>query len=152
MNNLLKILFIVICFLTLQHLLELIFMSILAKLGVAYMNLDARGENFEEIVEGIAVYYFYTMPLYLGSAYILLMVTFLFYRSRKKELGFSVVAFMHIIVTLILFLVLWFVFGNGFETITNPLLSLLLAGLVIYYFASRLKKPLIQQKDAIVIA
>jgi hypothetical protein len=141
-----KILVVAICFFILQNVLELIFMSILAKLGITYMDVEVRGESFVDVIEGISLYYFYWQLLYAAPVYLVLIIAFLLYLFRNKEISFKNIAIIHLVVSLLVFLVLWFAFGNGFTFIVNPLLGLLLAAGLIYLLASQFKKPLIKYK------
>ncbi|MDQ0105043.1 glucan phosphoethanolaminetransferase (alkaline phosphatase superfamily) [Chitinophaga terrae (ex Kim and Jung 2007)] len=121
-------------------------MSVLAKVGVVYMDVEVNSESFMEVIEVISVYYFYSKLFYFAPFYFVLSVAFTLYLSHNKEISFKNIAIVHIVVSLLIFLVLWFGFGNGFGFIANPLLGLLLAGFLIYLLALLSRKPLISHK------
>lgn len=146
MINFLRIFGAFLCCFILQSVFEIIFMSVLGKLGVVYMNVEVKGESFREVVEAISVYYFYSKLFYIAPVYFIITIYFTFHFSRNKEISFKNVAIVHLAVSVLIFLILWFGFGNGFTFIANPLLGLLLAGLLIYLFASQFRKPLIKHK------
>lgn len=141
-----KILAAFLCCFILQSIFEIILMSVLAKLGIVYMDVEVKGESFKEVIEAISVYYFYSKLYYITPAYFVLTVASTLYLFRNKEISFKNIAIVHIVVSLLIFLVLWFGFGNGFTFIANPLLGLLLAGFLIYFLILQFRKPLIRQK------
>lgn len=137
-----------LCCFILQSLFEIILMSVLAKLGVPYLDIEVRGESFKEIIEVISVYYFYSKLFYITPFYFVITITFGLVFFRNKEVSFKNAAIVHIGVNVFIFLVLWFGFGNGFGFIANPFLGLLLAGLLIYLIASQFRSPLVRHKSA----
>jgi hypothetical protein len=124
-------------------------MSILAKLGVVYMGVETQGESFTEVVEVISVYYFYSKLNFVAPIYFLLTIAFTIFYSRNKEISFRIAAIVNIVVSLLIFLVLWLSFGNGFAFIANPLLGLLLAGFLVYLLASRFRKYFVRRSGRI---
>src|SRR5262245_48223325 len=135
MIKFLKILSAFLCCFILQSILEIILMSVLAKMGVSYMDVEVKGESFKEVIEAISVYYFYSKLFYTAPVYFVLTVASTLYFFRNKEINIKSIAIVHFVITLLIFLVLWFAFGNDFTVITNPLLGLLLAGFLIYLLA-----------------
>ncbi len=146
MIRFLKILTVFLCCFILQSIFEIILMSVLAKLGVVYMDVEVKGESFKEVIEAISIYYFYSKLFYVAPVYFVLTIASTLYLFRNKEISFKSVAIVHVVVSLLIFLVLWFGFGNGFTFIANPLFGLLLAGFLIYFLALQFRKPLIRQK------
>ena len=136
----LKIFFILLLFFILQSVFEILLMSFFAKIGIAYMNVEVRGESYREVIEAVSVFYFYSKVFYFAPAYFIISIVSIFYLSHKRDITLKVIAIVHLLVNALLFLVLWFYFGNGFGLILNPLLGLLLAGLIIYFLASKNRK------------
>jgi hypothetical protein len=149
MIKFLRIVIVFLCCFILQSVFEIILMSILAKLGVVYMGVETQGESFTEVVEVISVYYFYSKLNFVAPIYFLLTIAFTIFYSRNKEISFKIAAIVNIVVSLLIFLVLWLSFGNGFAFIANPLLGLLLAGFLVYLLASQFRKNFVRRSGRI---
>lgn len=138
-----KLLLVVIVFFMVQCIFEILFMSALAKAGINYMSVDVQGESFIEVIEGISFFYFYSKVLYVAPFYCLLTITIIFYFFQGKGISLKNISVINIIVNILLFLVIWFAFENNFSFIANPLLGLLLAGLLIHILTSKFKGQLV---------
>ena len=149
MIKFLRIVIVFLCCFILQSVFEIILMSILAKLGVVYMGVETQGESFTEVVEVISVYYFYSKLNFVAPIYFLLTIAFTIFYSRNKEISFKIAAIVNIVVSLLIFLVLWLSFGNGFAFIANPLLGLLLAGFLVYLLASQFRNNFVRRSGRI---
>ena len=149
MNIFFRILVIYIAFFVIQSCLEILIMSALAKFGISYMDVEVRGESFKEVIEGIAGYYSYSKLFYLFLPYLVICTTFTLFSSRGKDMQLKGLAIVNIVVNLIIFIVLWFGFGNSFRFVANPILGLIISGWIIYFFASRIKSPISRIKKNI---
>lgn len=140
-----KILLVVICINVLQFCFEIVVMSVLEKIGLSYMDTNSGGESFIELIIATAGFYYYSR-LILMTIDIPITIGLILYFSRNREISFKSIAIVHVAVNLTVFLVLWLAFGNALTMIANPLLGLLIAGLLIYLFASKFRNPLIRRK------
>lgn len=140
MRKVLNILFSFLFYFIFQNIFEIIIMSLLLKVGVSYMGLETRGESLIEVIIGIAVLYTYSKLLYSASIYIVIALGSTLYIFRNKIVGYKNIATVHIFVSLLTFLTLWFCLDNNLKYITNPLLALLLSGGLIYIITLKFNK------------
>lgn len=145
MQRFFKVFLVVICINIIQFCLEILFMSTLEKIGISYTGMNGTGETFKETFVGTIGYYYYSR-LILFAIYTFVTTVATLYFFQHREISVKSIAMVQVIGSLLVFLVIWFSFGNSFALIANPLLGLLLAGLLIYFFASKFRKPLIRQR------
>ena len=144
MKKFVKIFCLFVCCFILQSFFEIILMSLLAKFGIHYMNMDAEGESLIEISEGLAVYYFYSRLLYMGPIYLIFSLSLSGYFYKKEYVTIKRVILAHIFVYVAVFLALWFGFGNGLSPIINPLLGAVCSGFLTYFLIPLLVKKRIE--------
>lgn len=117
-----------------QSFLEVLVMTILAKLGIPYMDFDGGGESIIELLTGIAYYYSMSKVLITALPYIALM--FLGYKIYRRP---DFVLF-NLIISLVLTIIFWLYFDNPVREMLNPVLGTLIAGLFIFFIGRNMGK------------
>jgi len=124
-----------------HYILEVIVSSIFAKLGLPYIPRDWINSSMHlfEIISGTA-YFLFLIRVKLSVIYILLtMVIAASYLFLRKEISYKKIVFIFFIVsTLILFSALVY-YGNTLTEMWNPLLSVVMSGVLIYLAVSKNK-------------
>ncbi|MDQ0109559.1 hypothetical protein J2T02_004703 [Chitinophaga terrae (ex Kim and Jung 2007)] len=126
---LIRVSFVLFIFL-LQYALELLIMAVLAKLGVSYMGMEARGESYNEIFIAFCSFFLYPKLIFMSAPYFLIMLICL--KFIRSDIGFErKIVYVNACISIGLFLILWFAYSNGFKFLINPLLGISLAALVL---------------------
>lgn len=128
-----KILFRIVLLFTCQSILEIILMTLLDKLGIYYLY-DTKKALITEIFlrNGLTIFYKF---IYLIIPYLILMLI-ANYAIKRGGVSYLKLATLSIPINFILFIGLWWYFHNNLKDILNPLISTVMASLIIYLIIS----------------
>lgn len=112
-------------------------MSILAKLGIYYIE-NSKKDLFIEVLSGYLAYIGISKLQYFALPYLALMFVSN-YLIDKKGTNLKSIALLNGIVSTCLMVFFYFYFDNHLKNILNPIISSVLAAIVIYFASFRFK-------------
>lgn len=126
LNNLLKGLF----YFIIQTMIEILIILALVYFGIPYFGMGK--DDFLQVLAGIVIYFGLSKVLYLGVLYLLLFVLF----SLVTNINLRI---LNALLSVFLFLLTTIYFGRSQSTMINPIISVVISSIMIFYLLKNLR-------------